>query len=151
MRVAIGANHSGYLVREMLIELIGSLSHEVTDLGVTNGHPVDYPEIAENVADLVASGQADRGILVGGTGLGMCIAANKVAGIRAVPCHDLMTAQFSRMHTDSNVLCLSASLLGSGLIRHIVEVWLKTPFEGGRHQCRLEKIARLEQEQECSP
>jgi ribose 5-phosphate isomerase B len=74
----------------------------------------------------------------------MCIAANKVAGVRAVPCHDVMTAQFSRLHTDSNVLCLSASLLGKHLIRHIVDTWLKTPFEGGRHQRRLDKIAELE-------
>ena len=76
----------------------------------------------------------------------MCIAANKVPGVRAVPCHDLMTAQFSRLHNDSNVLCLSASLLGDRLICHIVELWLKTPFEGGRHQCRLDKIAQLERQ-----
>jgi ribose 5-phosphate isomerase B len=144
MRVAVGANHSGYLVRAMLIEMISGLSHEVIDLGVTDSHPVDYPEIATSVADLVGSGRAERGILVGGTGLGMCIAANKVLGVRAVPCHDLMTAQVSRLHNDSNVLCLSASLLGSRLIRHIVEVWLTTPFEGGRHQHRLDKIAQLE-------
>ncbi len=144
MRVAIGANHSGYLVRAMLIEQIGQLQHEVVDLGVFDSRPVDYPEIAVGVAELIESGQVDRGILIGGTGLGMCIAANKVAGVRAVPCHDLMTAQFSRLHNDSNVLCLSASLLGNHLIRHIVEIWLKTPFEGGRHQRRLDKIAQLE-------
>ena len=144
MRVAVGANHSGYLVREMLIEMIRGFAHEVVDLGVSDSHPVDYPEIATAVADLVGSGQVERGILVGGTGLGMCIAANKVPGVRAVPCHDLMTAQISRLHNDSNVLCLSASLLGSRLIRHIVELWLKTHFEGGRHQCRLDKIAKLE-------
>jgi ribose 5-phosphate isomerase B len=144
MRVAVGANHSGYLVREMLIEMIGGLPHEVVDLGVSDSRPVDYPEIAAGVAEMVASGQVQRGILVGGTGLGMCIAANKVAGVRAVPCHDLMTAQFSRLYNDSNVLCLSASLLGDRLIRHIVETWLRTPFEGGRHQGRLDKIAQLE-------
>jgi ribose 5-phosphate isomerase B len=144
MRIAVGANHSGYLVRAMLIEMIRSFEHDVVDLGVFDSHPVDYPAVAAGVAELVASAKVDRGILVGGTGLGMCIAANKVAGVRAVPCHDLMTAQFSRLHNDSNVLCLSASLLGERLIRHIVEVWLRTPFEGGRHQCRLDKIARLE-------
>ena len=144
MRIAIGANHSGYLVRGMLIEMIGRLPHEVVDLGVFDSHPVDYPEIAAGVAERVAAGQVDRGILIGGTGLGMCIAANKVAGVRAVPCHDVMTAQFSRLHNDSNVLCLSASLLGDSLIRHIVETWLKTPFEGGRHQRRVDKIAQLE-------
>ena len=134
----------------MLIEMIGHLRHEVVDLGVSDSRPVDYPEIAASVSQLVGSGQVDRGILIGGTGLGMCIAANKVAGVRAVPCHDLMTAEFSRLHTDSNVLCLSASLLGNHLMRHIVEVWLKTPFEGGRHQCRLDKIAQLER-QSCGP
>jgi ribose 5-phosphate isomerase B len=128
----------------MLIEMIGRLPHEVVDLGVFDSHPVDYPEIAAGVAERVAAGQVDRGILIGGTGLGMCIAANKVAGVRAVPCHDVMTAQFSRLHNDSNVLCLSASLLGDSLIRHIVETWLKTPFEGGRHQRRVDKIAQLE-------
>ncbi|MGO9112664.1 MAG: ribose 5-phosphate isomerase B [Thermoguttaceae bacterium] len=146
MRVAIGANHSGYLVRARLIELIGQWQHEVVDLGVFDSRPVDYPEVAAGVAQQVGSGQVDRGILIGGTGLGMCIAANKVPGVRAVPCHDLMTAQFSRLHTNSNVLCLSASLLGQRLICHIVEIWLKTPFEGGRHQCRLDKIAELERQ-----
>src|SRR5208282_5897774 len=139
-----GANHSGYLVRAMLIDMIGRAHHEVVDMGVTDSRPVDYPEIAASVAELVGSGQVDRGILIGGTGLGMCIAANKVAGVRAVPCHDVMTAQFSRLHTDSNVLCLSASLLGNQLMRHIVDMWLKTPFEGGRHQCRVDKITKLE-------
>jgi ribose 5-phosphate isomerase B len=126
--------------------MIGQLRHEVVDLGVFDSHPVDYPEIAASVAELVGSGQVDRGILVGGTGLGMCIAANKVAGVRAVPCHDIMTAQTSRSHNDSNVLCLSASLLGSHLICLITDIWLKTPFEGGRHQCRLDKIAQLERQ-----
>lgn len=129
----------------MLIEMIGQLQHEVVDLGVFDSRPVDYPEIAASVAELVGSGKVDRGILIGGTGLGMCIAANKVAGVRAVPCHDVMTAQFSRLHTDSNVLCLSASLLGNRLIRLIVDTWLKTPFEGGRHQARVDKITQLEQ------
>ena len=130
----------------MLIEMIGQLQHEVVDLGVFDSRPVDYPDIAASVAELVGSGQVERGILIGGTGLGMCIAANKVAGVRAVPCHDVMTAQFSRLHTDSNVLCLSASLLGNRLMRHIVDTWLKTPFEGGRHQGRLDKITQLERQ-----
>jgi ribose 5-phosphate isomerase B len=146
MRIALGANHSGYLVRAMLIEAISQLEHEVVDLGVFDDRPVDYPDIAASVAELVGSGQVDRGILIGGTGLGMCIAANKVAGVRAVPCHDLMTAQVSRANNDSNVLCLSASLLGNRLMRHILEIWLKTAFEGGRHQCRLDKIALLERQ-----
>jgi ribose 5-phosphate isomerase B len=145
MRVAVGANHSGYLIRAKLVELIEGLQHEVVDFGVFDSRPVDYPEIAAGVAELVGAGRADRGILIGGTGLGMCIAANKVSGVRAVPCHDAMTAQFSRLHTDSNVLCLSASLLGHRLICHIVDTWLKTPFEGGRHQGRVDKIRQLEE------
>lgn len=128
----------------MLIDMIGQLQHEVVDLGVFDGRPMDYPDVAASVAELVGSGQADRGILIGGTGLGMCIAANKVAGVRAVPCHDVMTARFSRLHTDSNVLCLSAGLLGNRLMRFIVDTWLKTPFEGGRHQRRVDKITQLE-------
>ena len=99
MRIAVGANHSGYLVRAMLIELVQELGHEAIDLGVADDRPVDYPDVAEKVARLVASHGADRGILIGGTGLGMCIAANKVVGVRAVPCHDLMTAEFSRRHS----------------------------------------------------
>lgn len=146
MRVVIGANHSGYQVRAILIDLLKQLGHEVIDVGVFDDRPVDYPDIAAKVAETVGREEADRGILIGGTGLGMCIAANKVPGVRAVPCHDDMTAEFSRLHNDSNVLCLSAALLGHHLILHIVETWLKTPFEGGRHMARLEKIARLERE-----
>jgi ribose 5-phosphate isomerase B len=128
----------------MILNLIAELGHEPHDAGVNDSRPVDYPEIAEIVGNLVRDGVVDRGILIGGTGLGMCIAANKVKGVRAVPCHDAMTAEFSRLHADSNVLCLSAGMLGHHLIRHIVEAWLKAPFEGGRHQARLDKIAQLE-------
>jgi ribose 5-phosphate isomerase B len=150
MRVAVGANHSGYLIREMILDLVAKLGHEPVDTGVHDGKPVDYPEIAEIVANMLRDSKVDRGILIGGTGLGMCIAANKVVGVRAVPCHDAMTAEFSRLHADSNVLCLSAGLLGHRLIHNIVETWLKTPFEGGRHQIRLDKIAKLERgELEC--
>lgn len=144
MHIAVGANHSGYLVRGMLIDLLRQNGHDVLDLGVTDSRPIDYPEIAATVAEQVGCGDVERGILIGGTGLGMCIAANKVRGVRAVPCHDDMTAEFSRRHNDSNVLCLSAGLVGVHLMLHIVETWLKTPFDGGRHVARLEKIALLE-------
>ena len=146
MRVVVGANHRGVRVRSTLIRLLEKLGHEVIDVGVRDSRPVDYPDVAAVVAAKVSQREADRGILVGGTGMGMCIAANKLAGIRAVLCHDDMTAEVSRRHNDSNVLCLSAGLLGERLIGHIVEIWLKTPFEGGRHARRLEKIALLEQE-----
>jgi ribose 5-phosphate isomerase B len=144
MRIAIGANHHGYEVRQMLIDMLGPLGHEVLDLGVCNSRPVDYPDIAAAVAEKVSRGEVERGVLIGGTGMGVCITANKFPGVRAVLCHDDMTAEFSRRHNDSNVLCLSAALLGQQLIRHITELWLRTPFEGGRHARRLEKIAALE-------
>jgi ribose 5-phosphate isomerase B len=147
MRIAIGSNHRGVAVRETLVELLKQLGHEVDDVGVfTSQRPVDYPDVAAVVAEKVSKREADRGILIGGMGLGMCIAANKFPGVRAVPCHDDMTAEFSRLHADSNVLCLSAAMLGQHLLRRIVESWLKTPFEGGRHSRRLDKITRLESE-----
>ena len=146
MRIAIGANHSGSRVRAMLIELLKRAGHEVFDLGVADGsRPIDYPDIAIAVSEKVSNQEVDRGILIGGTGLGMCIVANKFRGVRAVPCHDDMTAEFSRRHCDSNVLCLSAAMLADPLIRHVVEVWLQSPFDGGRHVERLAKISRLEE------
>jgi ribose 5-phosphate isomerase B len=146
MRIAIGANHRGYLVRAMLIDLLAGRGHEIVDLGVCNSRPVDYPDVAAAVAQKVSRGEVERGVLLGGTGMGMCITANKFPGVRAALCHDDMTAEFSRRHNDSNVLCFSASLLGEQLISHITETWLRTPFEGGRHARRLEKIALLEQQ-----
>jgi len=146
MRIAIGSDHRGHNIRPKIVSLLKNMGHEVIDVGTFSQSPVDYPDIAEAVARKVSSGEADRGILFCGTGLGMCIAANKVPGIRAVPCHDDLTAEMSRRHNDANVLCLSADLLGERLITRIVEVWLNTPFEGGRHARRVEKIASIEQE-----
>lgn len=154
MRIAIGSDHRGYSVRPRIVSLLKNMGHEVTDLGTFSQAPVDYPDIAEAVARKVSSGEVDRGILFCGTGLGMCIAANKIPRIRAVPCHDDLTAEMSRRHNDANILCLSADLLGERLIARIVEVWLNTPFEGGRHARRVEKIASIEQEIKsrcCSP
>jgi ribose 5-phosphate isomerase B len=107
---------------------------------------VDYPDVAWLVAESVSRGEVDRGILICGTGLGMCIAANKVAGVRAAPCHDDLTAEMSRRHNDLNVLCLSADLLGEKLIDRMVQIWLDTPFESGRHARRVAKISALEKE-----
>ena len=115
------------------------------DLGTGGAESVDYPDYAEQVAREVASGHADRGILLCGTGIGMSIAANKVPGIRAALVHDVTTARMSRLHNDANVLALGGGLLGDRLLRDIVTAWLTTDFEGGRHQRRLDKIARLEQ------
>ncbi len=146
MRIAIGCDHRGYAIREKVVELLHQLGHEVTDVGVLNDDPVDYPDIAAAVAHLVSDGAVERGVLICGTGLGMCIAANKFPGVRAAPCHDDLTAEMSRRHNDLNVLCLSADMLGERLIDRMVEIWCTTPFEGGRHARRVEKISNLERE-----
>ncbi len=115
------------------------------------GESVDYPDYAEHVARAVAEGRADRGILLCGTGIGMSIAANKIPGVRAALVHDVTTARMSRLHNDANVLALGGGLLGDRLLRDIVTTWLTTDFEGGRHQRRVDKIARLEQTKNDSP
>ncbi len=146
MRIAVGADHRGFSIRNKVVELLKRLGHEVLDMGVFGEDPVDYPDIAAAVARLVSDGQVERGILICGTGLGMCIAANKFPNVRAAPCHDDLTAEMSRRHNDLNVLCLSADMLGERLIDRMIEIWLNTPFEGGRHARRVDKIARLERE-----
>jgi len=145
MRIAVGTDHRGYGIRKRLIESLQRLGHEVVDLGSDSPEPVDYPDIAARVAGMVSRGQADRGILVCGTGLGMCIAANKFPGVRAAPCYDELSAEISRRHNDLNVLCLSGDLMGEQLLHRVVEIWLTTPFDGGRHARRLEKIRKLEE------
>ena len=144
MRIAIGTDHRGFSIRSKVIELVERLGHEVEDLGTFTGDAVDYPDIASAVSRKVSRGEVDRGILVCGTGLGMCIAANKFPGVRAAPCHDDLTAEASRRYNDANILCFSANLLGERLIDRMIELWLSTPFEGGRHARRVEKIASLE-------
>jgi ribose 5-phosphate isomerase B len=148
MRIAVGSDHRGYSVRAKLIELLERLGHQVDDVGTFTSDAVDYPDIAALVAGKVSRGEAERGILVCGTGLGMCIAANKFSGVRAAPCHDDLTAEMSRRHNDANVLCLSADLLGERIIDRMIETWLSTPFEGGRHARRVEKIKELERQVE---
>ncbi len=145
MRIAIGTDHRGYSIRSKVIRLVERLGHEVDDVGTFTSDAVDYPDVASLVSEKVGRGEVDRGILVCGTGLGMCIAANKFHGVRAAPCHDDLTAEMSRRQNDTNVLCLSADLLGERLIDRMVELWLSTPFEGGRHARRVEKITELEQ------
>lgn len=148
MRIAIGSDHRGVQVKSKVIELLERLQHHVVDEGTNSIDAVDYPEIAANVGRLVANGKVDRGILICGSGIGMAIAANKIHGVRAAPCHDDLTAEMSRRHNDLNVLCLSADMLGEKVIDRMVEIWLRTEFEGGRHARRVEKIAQLE---ECDP
>ncbi len=146
MRIAVGTDHRGFAIRSKVTELLKGLGHEVDDVGTFSEEAVDYPDVAKLVAEKVGAGEAERGILVCGTGLGMCVAANKFSGVRAAPCHNDLTAEMSRRHNDTNVLCLSADLLGERLIDRMIELWLSTPFEGGRHARRVEKIRKLEQE-----
>ena len=145
MRVAVGSDHRGVLVRQKVAELLEGLSHEVTDCGAPEGEAVDYPDVAQAAAGMVSRGDADRAILICGTGIGMMIAANKLPGVRAATVHDDLTAEMSRRHNDTNVLCLSADMLGERLIDRMVEIWLKTEFEAGRHARRVDKIRALEQ------
>jgi ribose 5-phosphate isomerase B len=147
MKIAIGSDHRGYEVKKRIIPVLRQLQHEVIDAGTHGRESVDYPDFAFQVAVAVSEGRADRGILICGTGIGMCIAANKVKGIRAAPCHDSITAEMSRRHNDANVLCLSADLLGEELIDRMVRIWLETEFESGRHARRVEKITRFEGDQ----
>lgn len=146
MRIAVGGDHRGWNLRAKVILLVEHLGHEVIDVGTDGEESVDYPDIAAAVAELVSRGEVDRGILVCGSGLGMSIAANKFVGVRAAPCHDDLTAELSRRHNDLNVLCLSGDVLGEPLVDRVVETWLKTEFEAGRHARRLRKIAEIERE-----
>ena len=144
MRIAVGSDHRGAPLRAKVIDLLARLHQEVIDLGPAGPAEVDYPDIAADVGQMVSRREVERGILVGGTGMGMCIAANKIPGVRAAPCHDDLTAELSRRHNDLNVLCLSGDMLGERLVDRLIEIWLTTEFEGGRHARRVEKIARLE-------
>jgi len=144
MKVAIGADHAGFAAKEELKALIRALGHGVEDKGPSSDASVDYPDYATEVARAVAKGEADRGVLICGTGIGMSIAANKVAGARAALVHDENTAELSRRHNDANVFCAGARVLPLPRIAEILKVWLSTPFEGGRHQRRVDKIKGLE-------
>ena len=148
MKIAVGNDHRGVAVKQRLLGLLKELGHEVADLGANSPASVDYPDYAITVAESVSAGTADRGILICGTGHGMCIAANKVAGVRAANCRDVIDAELSRRHNDANVMCLSADLIGEEQTEKMVRTWLTTDFEGGRHARRTEKIAEYEKEHE---
>ncbi len=147
MNIVIGSDHRGVEIKRRLVAAIQAMSHHVEDIGADGAESVDYPDFAYEVAKRVGKKKADRGILICGTGIGMCIAANKVRGVRAAPCQDTLTAELSRRHNDANVLCLSADLLGEEQMAQMIRIWLDTPFEGGRHARRVEKIAQIEAEQ----
>ena len=144
MRISIGNDHRGVQFKLKLADLLKRLGHEVVDAGTNESSAIDYPDVAAIVAKQVAGQDSDRGILICGTGIGMAIAANKVPGIRATTCHDEVTAEICRRHNNVNVLCLSADLVGEQLIQRLVEVWLNTDFDGGRHERRIKKIETLE-------
>jgi ribose 5-phosphate isomerase B len=144
MRIAIGSDHRGVAARQRLIGLLERLGHEVVDCGSHGDQAVDYPDIAADVAKRVSDTSVDRGILLCCTGVGMAIAANKLPGVRAATCHDEVTAEMSRRHNDLNVLCLSAEMIGQELQNKMLQTWLTTPFEGGRHARRVAKITALE-------
>lgn len=143
--IAIGADHGGFDLKTNIKDLLDEMGFNVIDCGTNDKNSVDYPDFAYAVAGLVSEGKAWRGIVVDGAGIGSCMAANKVPGIRAAMCYDYATAVNSREHNDANILTLGAGLIGVNLARQIVKTWLTTNFAGGRHQPRIQKIAAIEQ------
>ena len=145
MRIAIGADHAGFPLKQHLVETLGFLGHEVVDLGTDSTEAVDYPPICAAVGRAVAAGEADRGIVLGGSGQGEQIAANKVHGVRAALCNDLYTARLSREHNDANVLSMGGRIVATGLADEILTLWLTTDFQGGRHERRVAQLGEIEQ------
>jgi len=148
MKIAIGSDHRGYDIKQQIKAIVTELGHECIDVGTSDNNPIDYPDLAYLAATAVSKNEADRAILACATGIGMSMAANKVKGIRAALCHDELTAQISRDHNNSNVLCLSADQIGVLLLRKMVEVWLSTEFSGGRHERRVRKITAIEEDKD---
>jgi ribose 5-phosphate isomerase B len=146
VRIAIGADHAGFRLKEHLKETLTRLGHVVDDHGTDSETSVDYPPICFSVGRAVAEGRADRGIVLGGSGQGEQIAANKIAGVRAALCHDLYTARLSRQHNDANILSMGGRIVAFGLADEILTLWLDTPFDGGRHQRRIDQIRDAERQ-----
>lgn len=144
MKIAIGADHAGFELKEIISNMLKEMGHEVIDMGTGSSCSVDYPDYAEAVATAVSDSLVERGILICGTGIGMCIVANKFRNVRAALCNDLFTAKMSRLHNDANILCIGGRVVGKDLAKEIVNVWINTSFEGGRHLKRLEKINIIE-------
>ena len=144
MRIAVGSDHAGYHLKEALKEHLQSLGHDVADLGCPDEASVDYPDIARLLAESVAAGEHDLGVLICSNGVGMSIAANKVKGVRAALCGDTFSARRARQHTDANVLCLGSWSVGQGVAREILDAFLEGQFEGGRHTRRVDKIKAIE-------
>jgi ribose 5-phosphate isomerase B len=144
VRIAIGADHAGFVLKEHLKQTLARLGHTVDDMGTTSEASVDYPPICFAVGRAVAAGHADRGVVLGGSGQGEQIAANKIPGVRAALCNDLYTARLSREHNDANVLSMGGRVVAFGLADEILALWLATGFEGGRHQRRVDQITQAE-------
>jgi ribose 5-phosphate isomerase B len=144
MKIAIGSDHVGWELKEHLKGWLAQAGHEAVDLGTDGKARVDYPDCAEWVGRAVVAGECEQGILICGTGIGISIAANKIRGIRAALCHDAYTAGMARRHNDANILCLGAMVVGRGVAEDALCAWLNATYEGGRHQIRVDKIARLE-------
>lgn len=144
MKLAIGADHGGFNLKKEIVALLEELGHEYKDFGTHSADSIDYPDVAIPVAEAVAAGEFDRGILICGTGIGIGIAANKVKGIRAALVHDSFSAKATRQHNDSNIMTLGERIVGPGLARDLVATWLDTDFEGGRHSSRVDKMSAYE-------
>ncbi len=147
MRIAIGGDHAGYPLKEHLVGVLRGWGHAVDDLGTDSTEPVDYPPICASVARTVVNGDADVGIVLGGSGQGEQISANKVRGVRAALCNDLYTARMARQHNNANVLSIGARIVAEELAEEITRIFLDTEFEGGRHQRRIDEIAKIEIQQ----
>jgi ribose 5-phosphate isomerase B len=147
VKVAIGADHAGVDLKSHFIAELQRLGHDPVDLGTNGTASVDYPPICAAVGRAVVAGDAERGIVLGGSGQGEQIAANKVRGVRAALCNDLFTARLSREHNDANVLAMGGRIVATGLATEILELWLATPFDGGRHERRVDQIADIETEE----
>ncbi|OGX79543.1 ribose 5-phosphate isomerase B [Exiguobacterium sp. SH31] len=144
MKIAIGADHGGFNLKKDIIGLLEELGHEYKDFGTHSAESIDYPDVAIPVAEAVAAGEFDRGILICGTGIGIGIAANKVKGIRAALVHDSFSAKATRQHNDSNIMTMGERVIGPGLAIDLVATWLDTDFEGGRHSNRVDKMSAYE-------
>jgi ribose 5-phosphate isomerase B len=146
VKIVIGSDHAGFELKEDLRAYLGERNVEVEDLGVKSEAPADYPDIGGALAKKISRGEFERGILICGSGIGMSIVANRFPGVRAALCHDLYTARMSREHNDANLLVLGGRLIGKGLAREVLKVWLESRFQGGNHQRRVDKIKLIERQ-----
>lgn len=144
MKIAVGCDHGGLTLKNLAKNVLSKQGIDVVDMGTYSTDSVDYPDFAAKVANAIVSGEVERGILVCGTGIGISIAANKIKGIRAALCHDVFSATMSREHNNANILCMGERVIGVGPAELIINAWLQTEFQGGRHACRVDKIMGLE-------